>query len=103
MSLACTKSRATRDAGVCPIMRNAQRDLIRLWINAPLRQSQMNLLEKRLEHPRDASTDHDDIGIEQIDNASQPRSHEFDCLSENLLCHRISGGICPRHGLAGDR
>lgn len=72
-------------------MRHQQRNLRRARIYAPLRKQLLDLREERFEHGGHSATDHNHIGIEQVDDVSQPNRQQRRSLLQDFASYCISG------------
>src|ERR1700687_5303702 len=72
MSPEFTQCSSASNPGVFAIASEYQRDFHRRRIKARSLPAFTNLIQKRCEHRRNPSPNHDDLGFQEIDNASKP-------------------------------
>src|SRR5207245_10105231 len=71
MSLEFTQRSSASDPGVFPIAGEDQWNIHRRRIEARPSPAFTNLIQKNCEHRRNTSPNHDDVGLQEIDNASR--------------------------------
>src|SRR5579872_411871 len=98
----CAKSSASGDTCIRSVVSHQQWNLIRFWIDAPLRKMLFDVVEERPKHGGNASADDNDVRIEEINNVTEPRSQEICSFCQNFTSDGIPCGIGLRHLFAGN-
>src|SRR6266581_509825 len=101
MSLNFTERGSARNPGVFPVSSEYQWNFHRLRIEARSSPAFTNLIQKRCEHRRNTSPNHDDVGFQKVDNASKPIGQQIQGFPDHFFSSRVSRGIGPRNHLAG--
>src|SRR2546428_36420 len=101
MSLEFTQSSSARNSGIFSIAREHQWNFQRRRIEARSSPTFTNLIQKRREHRRNPSPNHDDVGFQKVNNASKPIGQQIQGFPDHFFGHRVSRSIGPRNHLAG--
>ncbi len=101
MSLEFTQSSSAHNSGIFSIAGEYQWNFHRRRIEARSSPTFTNLIQKRREHRRNTSPNHDDLRFKEVDDASKPIGQQIQCFLDHFFGRRVSRCIGLRNQLAG--
>src|SRR5713226_3762845 len=101
MSLEFTQCGSASDPSIFAIASEHQWNFHRRRIEARSLPTFTNLIQKRREHCRNTSPNHDNLGLQKIDNASKPIGQQIQGFPDHFFGSRVSRIIGLRNHLAG--